>query len=129
VVKKSAKPRRSPTRRVSVESVVSQEGSDDRDHPSSSLQWVVPVACHSKTNIFYITDESDASEDMEDVVLTSWGMPFHYLPPESGDNLPQQRLRDLDDEKTLAKALEQLLQEDEDSMFRSNSELLQGFEW
>jgi hypothetical protein len=127
-VVKSAKPRRSPPRKVSVGSVVSPEDSDNRDHRSSSLQWVEPTVCQSKTSGSIITDESDASEDMEDVVLTSWGMQFHYLPPDIVGDLPRQRLRDLDDEQTLAKALEQLLQEDEDSMYMS-SELLGGFQW
>jgi HSF-type DNA-binding len=122
---RSEVPARSVVSLSSTSSVVSHDDEDDNDNESVGITM-------QASNAMIISagrHDADDSECMDDIILTTWGQRFHYLPPDSLNDLQvQPRLVDLDDEKTLAKALEALLNEDdENAMYRTCSDFSGGF--
>jgi HSF-type DNA-binding len=118
------RPREPPRSVISLSSTSSVVSHDDDDDGNESIGSAVQAG-----NERIMSIGRRDSECMDDIILTTWGQKFHYLPPDSLNDLQvQPRLVDLDEEKALANGLEALPNEDDEKYtYRTCSDLLDGF--
>jgi hypothetical protein len=121
------RPREPPRSVISLSSTSSVVSHDDDDDDDDDGESIGSAAQAGNERIMSIGRRD--SDCLDDILLTTWGQKFHYLPPDSLNDLQvQPRLVDLDEEKALANALEALLNEDDENyMYRTCSDLLDGF--